>query len=192
MDVFKLNPLHYVSLPGYAFDCWLMSRGAILDTLQDKQMLYDFFEAKRAGICGIKGDRLVKTNENNKNMAKHNRKSIWYIDASNLYGYAMMQKSAYKDFKYCNTSLDKILNTPDDSCHSCYIICDNVYSDETKQISLMPNKRKINGNEFCCRDREKGRARTEKLILYKNKNFLYMVFHRMLKFWEKMGAKLTK
>ena len=24
---FKLNPLHYVSLPGYSFDCWLMSSG---------------------------------------------------------------------------------------------------------------------------------------------------------------------
>ena len=27
MKEFKLNPLHYVSLPGYSFDCWLMSSG---------------------------------------------------------------------------------------------------------------------------------------------------------------------
>ena len=53
MKEFKLNPLHYVSLPGYSFDCWLMSSGVILDTLQDKQMLYDFVGAKRGGICGI-------------------------------------------------------------------------------------------------------------------------------------------
>ena len=25
MKEFGLNPLHYVSLPGYSFDCWLMS-----------------------------------------------------------------------------------------------------------------------------------------------------------------------
>ena len=42
MKEFKLNPLHCVSLPGYSFDCWLMSSGVILDTLQDKQMLDDF------------------------------------------------------------------------------------------------------------------------------------------------------
>ena len=42
MKGFKLNPLHYVSLPGYSFDCWLMSSGVTLDTLQDKQMLDDF------------------------------------------------------------------------------------------------------------------------------------------------------
>ena len=55
MKEFGLNPLHYVSLPGYSFDCWLMSSGVTLDTLQDKQMLDDFVEAKRGGICGIMG-----------------------------------------------------------------------------------------------------------------------------------------
>ena len=33
MKEFKLNPLHYVSLPGYSFDCWLMSSGVTLDKL---------------------------------------------------------------------------------------------------------------------------------------------------------------
>ena len=37
MKEFGLNPLHYVSLPGYSSDCWLMSSGVTLDTLQDKQ-----------------------------------------------------------------------------------------------------------------------------------------------------------
>ena len=59
MKEIKLNPLHYVSLPGYCFDCWLMSSGVTLDTLQDKQMLDDFVVAKRGGICGIMGDRIV-------------------------------------------------------------------------------------------------------------------------------------
>ena len=57
MKEFSLNPLHYVSQPGYSFDCWLMSSGVTLDNLQDKQMLDDFVETKRCGICGIMGDR---------------------------------------------------------------------------------------------------------------------------------------
>ena len=32
MKEFGLNPLHYVSLPGYSFDCWLMSSGVTLGT----------------------------------------------------------------------------------------------------------------------------------------------------------------
>ena len=82
---FKLNPLQYVSLPGYSFDCCLMSSGVTLDTLQDEQMLDDFVGAKRGGICGIMGvsDRIVNNGETG---MKSNNKNIWYIDANNLYG----------------------------------------------------------------------------------------------------------
>ena len=193
MKEFKLNPLHYVSLPGYSFDCWLMSSGVTLDTLQDKQMLDDFVEAKTGGICGIMGDRIVNNGETG--MKYHNR-NIWYIDANNLYGYAMMQKLPYKDFKFTTTSLDYILNTPDDSDHGYYIVCDIDYTnsckDRTEQLALMPNKRKINDNELGYREREKRRTNTEKLILDQNNKTKYMVHYRMLKFYVKMGVKVTK
>ena len=65
MKEFGLNPLLYSSLPDYSFGCWLMSSGVTLDTLQDKQMLDDFFEAKRSGLCGIIGDRMVNVSESN-------------------------------------------------------------------------------------------------------------------------------
>ena len=165
MKEFGHNSLHYVTLPGYSFECWLMSSGVSLDTLQDKQMLDDFFEAKRGGICGIMGDRIVN-NSNGSKMAKHRRSrftddersisepasQISYIDANNLYGYAMMQKLPYKDFKFTTTSQDYILNTPDDSDHGYYINCDIDYTnsckDRTEQLALMPNKRKINDNKL--------------------------------------------
>ena len=183
MKEFKLNPLHYVSLPGYSFDCWLMSSGVKLDTLQDKQMLDDCVGAKRGGICGIMGDRYINISNTNTNanindntntntntsthtntnqrtcLASHEQSSfadtndkvinrnIWYIDANNLYGYAMMQKLPYKDFEFITTTtLDVILNTPDDSDHGYHIVCDIDYTNEckerTEQLALMPNKRK--------------------------------------------------
>ena len=89
-----------------------------------------------------------------------------------------MQKLPYKDFKYQDTldkgesTLQPILNTPEDSDHSFYIIYDITYTnscrDRTEQLALMPNKRKIKDIELGYRDREKGRARTEKLILDQN------------------------
>ena len=94
-----------------------MSSGVTLDTLQDKQMLDDFIEAKRGGTCGIMVDRYINSNESNN--------TIWYIDANNLYGYAMMQKLPYKDFEFTTTlTLDELLNTPDDSDRGYYIVCD--------------------------------------------------------------------
>ena len=197
MKEFKLNPLHYLSLPGYSFDCWLMSRGVTLDTLQDKQMLDDFVGAKRGGICGIMGDRYVNSNNNGETWTTSHR-NIWYIDANNLYGYAMMQKLPYKDFQFTttNTTLDVILNTLDDSDRGYYIDCDidytNEYKERTEQLALMPNKRKINDNELGYRERDGGKARSEKLILDQNNKTEYMVHYRMLKFYVKMGVKVTK
>ena len=129
-----LNPLHYVSLPGYSFDCWLISSGVTLGRLQDKQMLDDIVETKRGGICGIMADRCI------------NNRNIWYINVNNPYGYAMMQRLPYKGFEYYSTSLDEILNTPDDSDPGNYIVCDINYTnsckDGTAKLALMPNKKR--------------------------------------------------
>ena len=65
-------------------------------------------------------------------MANHDRMSIWYIDANNLYGFAMMQKLHYKDFKYSSTSLDDILKTPNDSDYGYDIFCPLDHSDDCK------------------------------------------------------------
>ena len=203
MKEFKLNPLHYVSLQSYSFDCWLMSSGVTLDTLQDKQMLDDFVGAKRGGICGIMGDRYINNSNTNTNANINDNtntntntstntntntndevinRNIWYIDANNLYAYAMMQKLPYKDFQFTTTTLDTILNTPDDSDHGYYIVCDIDYTNEckerTEQLELMPNKRKINDNELGYRQREKSKARSEKLNLDQNNKTEYMVHYR--------------
>ena len=111
MKVFKLNPLHDESLPGYGFDGWLMSSGTILEKLKEKQKLDDFIEAKRGGMCGMKGNRLFNTRKSNN--------TILHIDANKLYGNAMMQKLPCKDLKYTTTSLDDISNTPNDS--NCFL-----------------------------------------------------------------------
>ena len=81
----------------------------------------------RGGICGVMGNRYIRSQSQSQRqsqrsirepasqMAEHDRRSIWYIDAKNLYGYALMQKRPYKDFEYSYATLDKILNNSDDS-----------------------------------------------------------------------------
>ena len=103
-------------------------------------MLDDFVEAKRGGICGVMGDRYInngngngdgKGNGNGNDNSNSNR-FIWYIDANNLYCYAMIQKLPYKDFEYTDTSLDTILNTSDDSDNGYYIVCYFNYTNSCK------------------------------------------------------------
>ena len=75
----------------------------------------------------------------------------------------MMQKLPYKDFDYITNMAEfdqrsiclcTILNTPDDSDHGYYIVCDINYTnsceDRTEQIALLPNEKKITNNELGC------------------------------------------
>ena len=61
MNTYKLNPLHYISLPGYSFDSFLKLSNVELDTIQDEQILKDFISAMRGGICGVMGDRYIRS-----------------------------------------------------------------------------------------------------------------------------------
>ena len=183
MLAYKLNPLHYISLPSYSFDCFLKLSKVEIDTIQDEQILKDFISAMRGGICGVMGDRhnrsqnesysqrsirehasqMAKHGEasvkpvpgwtrphDQRSMAKHGRRSIWYIDANNLYGYALMQKLPYKDFEYSNTTLDKVLNTSDDSDYDYWHMCDLEYTNECKErtssFQLLPHGREVENN----------------------------------------------
>ena len=123
----------------------------------------------------------------------------------------MMQKLPYKDFEFITTTtldprsgfpdaweatLQRILNTPDDSDLGYYIVCDIDYTNEckerTEQLALMPNKRKTNDNELAYQERYGRKARSEKIILDQNNKTVYMVHYRMLKFYVKLGVKVTK
>ena len=84
---------------------------------------------------------------------------------------------------------------PDDSDHVYYVVCDINYTnsckDRTEQPALIPIKRNIN-DELGSREREKGRARTEKLILDEHNKTKYMVHFMVLKFSVNMDVKVTK
>ena len=187
INTYKLNPLHYISLPGYSFDCFLKLSEVDLDTIQDEQMLKDFIGAMRGGICGVFGNRKINKNENRK---------LWYIDANNLYGYALMQKLPYKDFSFSDITIDEVLNTDDDSDYGYWLICDLEYTneckDKTAKFQSLPHKREVENNELGCKQRPSTSSKSEKLVLDQNNKYEYPIHYRMLKFVVKMGIKVTK
>ena len=83
---FGINPLYSVSLPGYTWQCGLKYTSIKLDTLQDKDMILLLENNIRGRISSVMGDRYVKSDDH---------KNILYIDANNLYGYAMSQSLPY-------------------------------------------------------------------------------------------------
>ena len=95
MNTYKHNPLDYISLPSYSFDCFRKLCKVELDTKQVEQILKDFISALRGGTCGVMGDSYIRSqsqSQGQRSMAEHgeawtmshDRRSIWYIDANNL------------------------------------------------------------------------------------------------------------
>ena len=122
---FKINPLYCVSLPGYTWECGLKYTDIKLQTLQDKDMILLLENNIRGGISSVMGNRYVKSDEN---------KKILYIDANNLYGWAMSQYLPYDDIKFDkNVTLEEILNTEDDSQIGYFVEVDLIYPDNIKE-----------------------------------------------------------
>ena len=168
----------------------------------------------RGGICGVMGDRYVRSQSQSQSqrsirepasqMAEHgeawakshDRRSMWYIDANNLYGYALMQKLPYKDFEYSNTTLDEVLNTSDDSDYGYWLICDLEYTNECKErtsnFQLLPHGRELENNELGYKQRPPNSSKSNNLILDQNNKYEYTKHYRMLMFVVKIGIKVTK
>ena len=57
------NPLYFVSLPGYTWQCGLKNTGINLQTLQDKDMILLLENKIRGGRSSVMGDGYVKSDE---------------------------------------------------------------------------------------------------------------------------------
>ena len=63
VNVFGINPLYCVSLPGYTWQCALKYTGINIQTLQDKDMILLLESTIRGGISSVMGDRYVNSDE---------------------------------------------------------------------------------------------------------------------------------
>ena len=128
LEEYKINPLYCVSLPGYTWLCGLKHTGINLQNIQDINLMNLLENNIRGGISSVMGDRYVKSDEN---------KKILYIDANNLYGWAMSQSLPFDEIQFLspNTfpSLEEILNTPDDAETGYFLEVDLKYPNEIKQ-----------------------------------------------------------
>ena len=90
-----------MSAPGLAWQAYLKKTKAELELLTDIDMLLMVEKGTRGGICQTI-HRYAKTN--NKYMKNYNKditsSYLMYLDANNLYGWAMSQKLPVNAFKW--------------------------------------------------------------------------------------------
>ena len=189
---YKLDPAHYYTSPGLAWDAFLKETGQELQLLHDYDMLMMFDRGIRGGITHI-SKRYSEAN--NKYMKDYNpdkpSKFIQYLDANNLYGWAMSQSLPTDGFKWMNNLTKEevmdILEKTNDSMTNPigkkgYIFeVDLEYPEEIQKqhndYPLAPEKMKV-GN-------------VEKLISHFKPHKNYVIHYRNLRQCLEMGLVIT-
>ena len=103
---YELDPAHFLSLPGLAWQACLKKTNIELELLTDQDMLLMVEEGIRGGICHSI-HRYAKAN--NKYMKNYNNNEessyIQYLDANNLYGWAMSKKLPVNGFIWTDNNI---------------------------------------------------------------------------------------
>ena len=105
INVYELDPAHFLSLPGLAWQACLKKTNIELELLTDYDMLLMVEEGIRGGICH---SIQQYTKSNNKYMKGYNNNEessyIQYLDTNNLYGWAMSKKLPTNGFKWIDNN----------------------------------------------------------------------------------------
>ena len=109
---YGLDPAHYYTAPGLAWDAMLKMTKINLELLSDVDKLLMIEKGIRGGISII-SNRYGKAN--NKYMKDYNKKELskylMYVDANNLYGVGMSEKLPVHSFKWMtNQEIENIFN----------------------------------------------------------------------------------
>ena len=188
---YNLDPAHYYTSPGLAWDACLKETGQHLELLHDYDKLMMFERGIRGGISHI-SKRYGEAN--NKYMKDYDPDKpstyIQYLDANNLYGWAMSQQLPTHGFSWMkNLTKEHVMDILDKANHSMsnrgrkgYIFeVDLEYPPKLWAVHndypLAPEKMIVNG--------------VEKLICHFKPRKNYVVHYRNLRQYLEMGMRLT-
>ena len=99
IEIHELDPIHFLSAPGLAWQACLKKTEVELELLTNIDMLLMAEKGTRGRICQAIHRYAKAKNKCMKNYNKDTTSSyLMYLDANNLYGWAMSQKVSCKWF----------------------------------------------------------------------------------------------
>ena len=187
INTYQLDPAYFVALPSLAWQACLKKTKVKLEQLTDYHMVLMFEAGIREGICQSINKYVTA---NNRFMEKYNKKGkssyLQYLDANNLYGWAMCKKLPIDGFKWSKNlkicTEDFIKRYNDDSDRGYLLEVDIKYPKTLlkthEDLAFLLERRKING--------------IEKLITTLNDKEKYIVYISALKQALNHGLKSKK
>ena len=101
IKVYELDPAHFLSAPGLAWQPCLMKTGVKLELLTDHDMLLMVENVIRGGICHAIHRYAKANNKCTKNYDENEESSfLEYLDANSVYGRTISQSLPVDGFKF--------------------------------------------------------------------------------------------
>ena len=207
LEYYKLDPCHYFTSPGLSWDAMLKMTEIKLELMTDIDMFQFIEKGLRGGISYI-ANRYGKANNKYMNEYDDNAPSkyIMYLDANNLYGWAMSQYLPTGGFKWMTQNqIDKITDLAkykEDNKKGIILEVDLEYPEELHNLHndypLAPEKVKVSNDmlsDYCKNIADKYNISTglvSKLIPTLGKKEKYVLHYRNLQLYIDLGLKVTK
>ena len=204
-EKYGLDPAHYYTAPGLSWDALLKKTEVDLDLLTDMDMHMMIERGMRGGITMV-GKRHAKAN--NPQVEGYDPEKptsyITYLDASNLYGWAMSLPLPIKNFhwKRVMPTEDQIKSMKWGANKGMILEVDLEYPahlhDRHNDYPLAPEKKKVRPQQMSdyqrrlMADLELTAPETEKLLLTLEDKESYVVHYRNLQFYLNQGLRLKK
>ena len=158
-EIYELDRAHFLSAPGLAWLACLNKAEVRLELLTDIDMLSMVEKGIRGGILHVIHRYTQADNKYAKIIIKQRIIIIEYLDANNLYGWAMSQKLPVNGFKWkTNISIfdEKFIRNYDEDSNKGYIL--EIYVEYLKdlhdlhsELPFLPEIMKVNKcNKFVC------------------------------------------
>ena len=206
LQYYKLDPCHYFTSPGLSWDAMLKMTDIKLELMVDIDMFQFIEKGLRGGISYI-ANRYGKAN--NKYMKEYDEKApskyIMYLDANNLYGWAMSQYLPTGGFKWLPQKQIEKINLgkyTENSEKGLILEVDLEYPQELHDLHndypLGPEKVKVKEDmmsDYCKKIQKKFNISTglvHKLIPTLSNKEKYVLHYRNLQLYLNLGLKLNK
>ena len=204
-EQYGLDPAHYYTSPGLSWDALLKKTGVELELFTELEMHLFVERGMRGGISMV-SKRYAKANNPlvpDYDPGKPN-KYIMYLDANNLYGWAMSKPLPKRDFKWKRVmpTEEEIMKKKENAKNGWILEVDLEYPAELHEqhnsYPLAPEK-KIVKKEFMSdyqkrlmKDLDLKPPDSEKLLLTLEDKSNDVVHYRNLQFYLKQGIKLKR
>lgn len=206
LEYYKLDPCHYYTSPGLSWDAMLKMTDIQLELMTDIDMFQFIEKGMRGGISYI-ANRYGKAN--NKYMKTYDEKApskyIMYLDANNLYGWAMSQYLPTGGFRWMTEKQINKINLAkyeEDNDKGLILEVDLEYPEGLHNLHndypVGPEKVKVTKDmlsDYCKKIADKYNISSgliHKLIPTLNNKEKYVLHYRNLQLYTDLGLKITK